>query len=332
MDLPLLSALFLVFALTLYVLLDGFDLGVGALLLAQPDERIRNRMIDAIAPTWDGNETWLIMAGVTLLAAFPLAYGVLLPAFYLPLIVMLLSLGLRGVSFEFRDHSENHRRRWDIMFTGGSLAAALAQGIIVGGLIQGVYVNRDTFAGSPLDTFRPYCLLTGVTVLAGYATLGAGWLRLKGEDATRGFARAHQRWLPIAFFGLTIITAGIGAVVQPKLIATWRDHAVAISICSLVFSACALRIASVAGRDDVNDRIGFGLALAMMLSGLAAFVLSVFPNVIPFRISLWEAASGTASHKFLLIGAVVVTPVVITYSAFSYWVFHDRTPAEGWES
>jgi cytochrome d ubiquinol oxidase subunit II len=171
-----------------------------------------------------------------------------------------------------------------------------------------------------------------VTVLAGYATLGAGWLRLKGEDATRGFARAHQRWLPIAFFGLTIITAGIGAVVQPKLIATWRDHAVAISICSLVFSACALRIASVAGRDDVNDRIGFGLALAMMLSGLAAFVLSVFPNVIPFRISLWEAASGTASHKFLLIGAVVVTPVVITYSAFSYWVFHGRTPAEGWES
>lgn len=332
MDLPLLSALFLVFALIMYVLLDGFDLGVGALLLAQPDERVRNRMVDAITPTWDGNETWLIMAGVTLLAAFPLAYGVLLPAFYLPLIVMLLSLGLRGVSFEFRDQSEHYRRRWDMVFAGGSLAAALAQGVIVGGLIQGVDVNRGWFAGSPLDTFRPYCLLTGVTVLAGYATLGAGWLRLKGEDATRAFARTHQRWLPLAFLGLTIITAGIGTAVQPKLIAAWRVHPVAISICVLVFTCCAVRLARVAGRDDVNDRIGFGLALAMMLSGLAAFVLSIFPNVIPFRVSLWDAASGTASHEFLLIGALVVTPVVLAYSGFSYWVFHGKTPAEGWES
>src|SRR5882762_5304229 len=141
MDLPLLSALFMLFALTMYVVLDGFDLGVGALLLAQRDELVRNRMVDAIAPTWDGNETWLVMAALTILAGFPVAYGILVPAFVFPIVLMLLSLGLRGVSFEFRHNSATSRRRWDVVFAGGSLAAGLAQGVIVGGLIQGVNVN-----------------------------------------------------------------------------------------------------------------------------------------------------------------------------------------------
>ena len=144
MDLPLLSALFLLFALSIYVLLDGFDLGVGALLLAQRDQRVRNRMVDAIAPTWDGNETWLIMAALTAFAGFPRAYGILLPAFFIPLVLMLMSLGLRGVSFEFRHNSASSRRRWDFVFAGGSLVAGLAQGLIVGGLIQGVDTDLDS--------------------------------------------------------------------------------------------------------------------------------------------------------------------------------------------
>src|SRR5258705_1257172 len=164
MDLPLVAALFMLFALTMYVVLDGFDLGVGALLLAQRDEQVRNRMVDAIAPTWDGNETWLIMAGITLLAGFPLAYGILLPAFYIPIVVMLISLGLRGVSFEFRHNSSSSRRRWDVVFAAGSLAAGLAQGVIVGGLIHGLRVEGNTFPGSPFDNFRPLCVLTAVTI------------------------------------------------------------------------------------------------------------------------------------------------------------------------
>jgi cytochrome d ubiquinol oxidase subunit II len=330
MDLPLISALFMLFALTMYVMLDGFDLGVGALLLAQRDERVRNRMVDAIAPTWDGNETWLIMAGVTLLAGFPIAYGILLPAFYIPVIVMLLALGLRGVSFEFRHNSTTSRRRWDVVFAGGSLLAGFSQGVIIGGLIHGVSVDRNAFAGSPFDTFSPFCILTGVTVVAGYATLGVGWLRLKGEDATRAFARVYQRWVPLVFLGLTIITAVIGSTVQPNLIVSWQNHRVALSICLLAFTGCALAIAWLAGRDDVGDRIGFGLALAMMLSGMVALGLSFFPNVVPFRINLWNAASNTESHEFVLIGALVATPVILTYTAFAYWVFHGKTPAEGW--
>src|SRR6202162_2780068 len=147
MNLPLLSALFTAFALSLYVLLDGFDLGVGALLLAQSDERLRDRMVDSITPTWDGNETWLIMAGVALLAAFPIAYGILLPAFYLPLIAMLLALGLRGVSFEFRYQGLRGRPAWDAAFSIGSIVAALMQGLIVGGLILGVTIEGERFGG-----------------------------------------------------------------------------------------------------------------------------------------------------------------------------------------
>ena len=330
MDLPLLAALFLVFALTMYVMLDGFDLGVGALLLAQRDERVRNRMVDAIAPTWDGNETWLIMAALTLLAGFPRAYGILVPAFYIPVVLMLLSLGLRGVSFEFRHNSAASRRRWDVVFAGGSLVAALAQGLIVGGLIQGVDTDLDSFGGSPLDTFSPFCFLIGVTLVAGYATLGVGWLRLKGEDATRAFARSYQRWLPLAFLGLAIISGVIAATMQPRLAVSWRDHRVALSFCLLAFTACALGIAWFARRNDADDRIGFGLALAMMLSGVVAVGLSFFPYVVPFRITLWQAASGPSTLAFLLIGALVVTPVILAYSAFAYRVFRGRTPAEGW--
>jgi cytochrome d ubiquinol oxidase subunit II len=330
MDLPLLSALFLSFALAIYVMLDGFDLGVGALLLAQRDQRVRDRMVDAIAPTWDGNETWLIMAAITLLAGFPRAYGILLPAFYIPIILMLLSLGLRGVSFEFRHNSAAARRRWDAVFAGGSLAAALAQGLVVGGLIQGVDTDLDSFGGSTLDTFSPFCLLTGATVVAGYATLGVGWLRLKGDDATRAFARRYQRWLPLAFLGLTIVVGVISAIMQPHLAVSWRDHRAALSICLLAFIGCALGIAWLASRDDAGNRVAFGLALAMMLSAVVALGLSFFPTIVPFRLTLWEAASPASTHQFLLIGALVVTPVILIYTAFAYRVFRGRTPAEGW--
>ena len=330
MDLPLVSVLFLLFALTMYVMLDGFDLGVGALLLAQRDERVRNRMVDAIAPTWDGNETWLVMAALTLLAGFPRAYGILLPAFYLPIILMLLSLGLRGVSFEFRHNSATARRRWDVVFAVGSVVAGLAQGLIVGGLLQGVDTDLDSFGGSPLNTFSPFCLLTGVTVVAGYATLGVGWLRLKGEDATRAFARKHQRWLPLAFLGLAIVTGVVAATLQRHLAVPLRGHRLAFSLCLLAFVGSAFGIARFARRDDADDRIGFGLALAMMLSAVVALALSFFPYVVPFRVTLWQAASAPSTQLFLLVGALVTTPVILAYTSFAYRVFRGRTPADGW--
>jgi cytochrome d ubiquinol oxidase subunit II len=330
MNLPLLSALFMLFALGMYVVLDGFDLGVGALLVAQRDQRTRDRMVDAIAPTWDGNETWLVMAGITLLAGFSIAYGILIPAFCIPVTAMVVALGLRGVSFEFRHNSTELRRRWDAVFAAGSVVAALAQGLIIGGLIQGVKIDQNEFVGSPFDTFSLFTLLTGVMVVAGYATLGVSWLRLKGEHATRAFARTHQRWIPIAFLVLTVITALTAAMVQPGLIDSWRDHRILLSFCFLVFVGTGLTIAWFAGRDDLDDRIGFALAMAMILSGVVALGVSFFPNVIPFRMSLWDAASGPETQEFVLIGALIATPVILAYTSFAYWVFHGKTPADGW--
>jgi cytochrome d ubiquinol oxidase subunit II len=243
---------------------------------------------------------------------------------------MLLSLGLRGVSFEFRHNSAAARRRWDAVFAGGSLVAGLAQGLVVGGLIQGVDTDLDSFGGSPLDTFSPFCLLVAATVVAGYATLGAAWLRLKGDEATRAFAIRHLRWLPLAFFGLAIISGVSAAAMQPHLAVAWHDHRLSLSLCLLAFTGCALGIAWFARHDAVDDRVGFGLALAMMLSAVLTLGLSFFPNVVPFRLTLWQAASASSTQAFLLTGAAVVTPVVLVYTAFAYRVFRGRTPAEGW--
>ncbi|SDR58371.1 cytochrome d ubiquinol oxidase subunit II [Rhizobiales bacterium GAS113] len=329
MDLPLLSALFAAFALSLYVMLDGFDLGVGALLLAQPDEQLRDRMVDSITPTWDGNETWLIMAGVALLAGFPTAYGILLPAFYLPLIAMLLALGLRGVSFEFRYQVDQGRRAWDIAFGLGSIIAALVQGLIVGGLIQGVTVDGERFSGSVFDVFRPFALLVAAAVLTGYIVLGAGWLHLKATGALRTFA---ERTLHLAAPALVALAAAacIGAAfVQPGMQAAWTAHYPQLIVIVVLFLIVAVMLVrAIGGRSDLRP---FALGLALFALGVVGLGLAIFPDVVPFRLTLWAAASSTSSHVFLLIGAAIVTPVVLGYTAFAYRVFRGKTPETGWE-
>lgn len=330
MTLPLLSALFTAFALSLYVLLDGFDLGVGALLLMQADERLRDRMVDSIMPTWDGNETWLIMAGVALLAAFPIAYGVLLPAFYIPLIVMLLALGLRGVSFEFRYQIEQGRRFWDAAFGVGSIVAALMQGLIVGGLIQGVSVVGDGFGGSVFDVFQPFPALTAITLLTGYVVLGAGWLHLKGTAPLREFAQRRLRLAVPGFGCLAAATCTAAAWVQPGIRAAWAAHTIALVVITALFlGVTAALLRAIGGQADGRP---FFLALALFVLGVAGLGFGIFPDIVPFRLTLWAAASATQSHVFLLIGAVIVTPVVLAYSAFAYRTFRGKTPETGWEA
>ncbi|MEO8524187.1 MAG: cytochrome d ubiquinol oxidase subunit II [Caldimonas sp.] len=330
MDLPLLSAFFVALSLSLYVLLDGFDLGVGALLLIQPDERLRDRMVDAIMPTWDGNETWLIMAGVALLAAFPIAYGVLLPAFYLPLIVMLLSLGLRGVSFEFRYQVTRGRRFWDFAFGLGSLLAALMQGIVVGGLVQGITVSEGGFAGSVYDTFHLFSALTGIAVLVGYCVLGAGWLHLKGTPEVRAFAVRLLRRATPAFIVLSALVCVTAAEVQPGIRDAWAAHYVALSVLSALFMLVAAALLRAVAQ--TSDWLPFGMGIVLFLLAVAGLAIAVFPNIVPFRVSLWAASSPAMSQTFMLIGAAVVTPMVLGYSAFAYRVFRGKTPDEGWET
>jgi cytochrome d ubiquinol oxidase subunit II len=329
MNLPLFSATFLAFALTLYVFLDGFDLGVGILLLFQSDPASRDHMVDSITPTWDGNETWIIMAGITLLAAFPTAYSILLPALYLPVILMLLALGFRGVSFEFRVQTSRHRRKWDVAFAIGSLVAAFMQGLIAGCLIQGVKVRDLRFTGSVLDILHPLPMISGVTLAVGYTVLGGGWLRLKSNLLLQEFARRSLRVSAPVFAVLFGIACLYSAQIQPGVRSQWTLHPIALP-CLLGLFAIAVGALAVL-TERVRPAIPLVLGLFLFVVGISGMALIVFPNIVPFSVSLWDAASSSASQQFVLIGATIVTPVVLGYSAFAYWVFRGRTPEKGWE-
>jgi cytochrome d ubiquinol oxidase subunit II len=329
MDLPLISAFFLAFALTLYVFLDGFDLGVGTLLLFQSDPASRDHMVDSITPTWDGNETWVIMAGITLFAAFPIAYSILLPALYLPLILMLLALGFRGVSFEFRVQTSRQRRKWDVAFAIGSLVAAFMQGLIAGCLIQGVKVRDLRFNGSVLDVLHPLPVISGVTLAVGYTVLGGGWLRLKSNLLLQEFARRSIRVSAPVFAVLFGIACLYAAQIQPGVRSQWALHAIALSCLLGLFAIAAGALAVLAER--VRPAILLFLGLFLFVVVISGLVWIVFPNIVPFSVSLWDAASSSTSQEFILIGAIIVTPVVLGYSAFAYWIFRGRTPEKGWE-
>jgi cytochrome bd ubiquinol oxidase subunit II len=328
MNLPLYSAGFCALSLVLYVVLDGFDLGVGTLLFFERAPASRDHMIDSITPTWDGNETWLIMAGVTLLAGFPIAYGILLPALYLPVIIMLLALGLRGVSFEFRAQMKSRRQQWDRVFAVGSLTAAFMQGMVLGSLLEGVRTEGVRFTGSVEDVMRVLPLLSGLTLACGYVVLGAGWLYLKANRAMEQFAVRAIRIGSICFAALFCICCYSATRIQPNVSRAWSTHPVSLPILAgmfLVLSVCLVVLR------NTWSILPFLLAITQFFTGMVGLAVILFPNIVPFQVSLWEAAASPTSQKLLLIGAGVVSPVVIAYSAFAYWVFRGRTPSGGWE-
>ena len=329
MNLPLYSAGFCAFSLVLYVVLDGFDLGVGTLLLFESAKDSRDHMIDAITPTWDGNETWLIMAGVTLLAGFPVAYGILLPALYLPVICMLLALGLRGVSFEFRAQMKSRRQQWDRVFAGGSLLAAFMQGVVLGSLLEGVKTDGFRFTGSVLDVMRPLPLLSGLTLTSGYVVLGAGWLLLKANRILEQYALRAIRTGSICFATLFCVCCYAANRIQPNVALAWLTHPVALPLLAGLFVAFSVLLTIASGKKW--PQLPFLLASAQFFTGMAGLAIIFFPNIVPFKVSLWDAAASPTSQTLLLIGAGLVSPVVIAYSAFAYWVFRGRTPSGGWE-
>jgi len=327
-DLSIVTALFVAFALTLYALLDGFDLGVGALLLVQKDERMRDRMIDAIAPTWDGNETWLVMAAIALFAGFPSAYGVMLPALYLALIVMLLSLGIRGVTFEFRAQSIEWRRAWSTVFGVASVVAALAQGAALGTLLLGIQVENGGFAGSVFDVMSPQALIAGCTLLGCYVMLGAGWLRLKESGELRTFAGRVLRSANLAFLSLAALAWLVAAVhpeMRARLSARWPGF---LLLAILVLGSAVNSFRSITRESDRKPFV-FGL-LQCALAGLALWLV-IYPDVVPFRMTLWSAASAPPTQELLLTGAAMFTPIILIYSAFGYRVFRGKVAEESQE-
>jgi cytochrome bd ubiquinol oxidase subunit II len=309
----------------LYVLLDGFDLGVGILYGIAPDSQERNLMINSIAPIWDGNETWLILGVVGLMAAFPLAFAILMPALYFPFLIMLLSLIFRGVAFEFRFRDSPHRTVWDYGFAYGSTLATFAQGIALGAFIQGFKVDGRVFTGSSLDCFTPFSILTGFCLIFGYALLGAGWLILKTEGELQ---RRARRWALLALggVGIAVVLVSIWTPIMSEEIRnrwfSWPHFAVLVPV-PVITGLIALWTWRAILDEDAHYR-PFAGSIALFIMSYLGIAVSLWPMIVPHQFTLWEAASSPSTQAFLLVGTLILLPVILMYTAWSYWVFRGK--------
>lgn len=330
LDLPTIWAFVIAFAVFAYVVMDGFDLGIGILFPFFRPGPERDSAMNSVAPVWDGNETWLVLGGGGLMAAFPLAYAVILPALYAPVIGMLLALVFRGVAFEFRWRDAGHRRYWDVAFTLGSVVAALAQGITLGALLQGIAVEGRAYAGAWWDWLSPFSVLVGISLVIGYGLLGATWLVMKTECAVQDHCFRLAKWLALG----TILCMGLVSAATPFLQAAyhqrwfaWPQVLFTAQVPLLVSLAAAGLLLSLSRRREVWP---FLLSLALFALGLAGLGISMFPYVVPGAITIPQAAAPTSSLLFMLVGAVVLVPIILAYTAYSYWLFRGKAGHEGY--
>ncbi|HYE52593.1 MAG TPA: cytochrome d ubiquinol oxidase subunit II [Azospirillaceae bacterium] len=328
-DLTLVWAGITAFAVFMYVLMDGFDLGVGILFpFAPKGDPDRDVMMNTVAPIWDGNETWLILGAAGLFAGFPLAYAILLPALYLPVLLMLIALIFRGVAFEFRFKAERSRNLWNIAFHGGSVFATFAQGLILGAFIQGFQVEGRDYAGGLWDWMTPFTLLTGVALVAGYALLGCTWLIWKTEGHLQDWCFRMAPFLLVgvmAFVGLVSLWTPL---TQPAIAERWFSlpnfyYLSQVPLVTLI-TAVALVLA-IRRRREVQP---FVLTMALFGLSYLGLAISVWPNVVPPEVTIWEAASPPESQMFLLVGLAFLIPTILAYTAFTYWVFRGKVRAD----
>ena len=329
-DLPLIWYGLIAIAIFLYVLLDGFDLGVGVLFPFAPTDRCRDRMMNSIAPFWDGNETWLVLGGGGLFAAFPLAYAIIMPAFYIPVIIMLLGLIFRGVAFEFRFKATGKSRRiWDHAFHFGSLVAAFMQGMIIGAAVQGINVEGRSFAGGAFDWLNAYSVMTGVAVVFGYALLGATWLVMKTEDQTQAWARKCVTYV-IGFVALFLAVVSISMPIMNSDIRTlWFSlpnvfFLLPIPLASLVLLITIWRDVHTRGREYRPFFLSFGV----FLTGYLGIAISLWPYIVPFEITFRQAAAAPESQSLLLVGTIILLPVVLIYTGYCYYIFRGKASHE----
>ena len=331
-DLTLIWAFIIVLAVFIYVVLDGFDLGIGILFRRFAVGHDRDTAMNSIAPVWDGNETWLVMGGGGLLAAFPLAYGLILSALYAPIVLMLLALVFRGVAFEFRWRDPAHRGFWDLAFSGGSLLAALSQGVVLGALLQGVAVQDRAYAGGWWDWLTPFTLLTGVSVAMAYALLGATWLVMKAE----GRLQQQARRMALGLGGATLVAIAAVSLATPFLNAdyfdTWLRWPGLLAAAPVPVLVVLASFAFVRSMKAGHETAPFLLTLFVFLLCFVGLGISVFPDVVPGAVSIWEAATDRSSQIFMLWGTALVLPMILGYTAWSYWVFRGKVAADGYHA
>lgn len=324
-DPPLIFAALIAFCVTVYVLADGFDLGVGILFLAAPRDVDRDIMMASIEPVWDGNETWLVMGGTLLLTAFPAGYYVLLPAFYLPVMFMLFALIFRGVAFGYRLQATRRRRVWDIAFAGGSILATLCQGMILGGLVSGVPVENGMYAGGSFTCFTFLGLLCGLGLIGGYALLGATWMIWKAEGATQVFAREIAHAALILTAGMMALVSGWSALSVPEVAArwfAWPDLGLLAPIPLLAAIVVAALWSSFWRDSEVRP---FVLSIILFLLGFFGLVASLWPYVVPRTLTVRDSAADPQTLVFAGVGIAIVLPIVLAYQLHAYWVFRGKT-------
>ena len=344
-DLPLAWAIIIAVGVMMYVLLDGFDLGVGILTSRARSDEERNMMTATIEPVWDGNETWLIIGGGGLFAAFPQAYAVLMPAFYLPLLLMLAALIFRGVAFEFRHKAVREPTRifWNGAFFGGSLLAAVSQGIILGTFVQGVEVQDGVWAGGAFDWLTPFTLLTGLAVPVGYVLLGACWLILKTQGAlyerAKGWAKISLVSVAFFFFAISLATLSVNPEVEQRwgFSLTAIDFAKLLPLSPIPLAGAFLCLALwrdlhlKPGQGGAPDWRPILLSAGIFLSGYLGLAVSLFPYLVPDALTIWDTAARDNALGLLFVGAVIMLPIILAYTAYVYSIFWGKVkPGDGY--
>jgi cytochrome bd ubiquinol oxidase subunit II len=322
--LPLVWAGVLGIAVALYVVLDGFDLGIGILFPFEPQESRRDMMMNSVAPFWDGNETWLVLGGGGLLVAFPLAYATIMPGLYLPVIIMLLGLIFRGVAFEFRWAAKPNHEFWDNAFAAGSIIATFAQGVILGGYLQGINVQNNAFAGGALDWLAPFPLFTGLALVAGYALLGSTWLIMKTEGPMSDLARTWaKRLLPVVLLFMLAISLWTPWAFE-RIADRWFVWPNIVYLSPVPIATLALAVACWRGLVNGREATPFLATVGIFLMGFLGLVISNVPYIVPPSVTIWEAAAVPESQIFTIIGVLVLLPLVLAYTAFVYWTFRGK--------
>ncbi len=329
LDLPLIWAALIAFAVLAYVILDGFDLGVGILFPFVKGEENRDEMMNSVAPVWDGNETWLVLGGGGLLAVFPLAYSIIMSALYAPIITMLLALVFRGVAFEFRWKTRRGQFLWDWAFAGGSTLAAFSQGVALGALVQGIPVANRAYAGGWWDWLTPFSILTGFALVAGYALLGATWMVWKTEGHVQRmsyhFAKITAPLTLLFIGGVSLWTPFLNPVYMTRWL-HWPNILLAIPVPLLVMLAAYVLYTGITQKREATP---FFASLSLFVLSFIGLGISFFPHIVPNSVTIWEAAGPDNSLAFLLVGAVVLVPIILAYTAYSYWVFRGKVNAQG---
>jgi cytochrome d ubiquinol oxidase subunit II len=329
-DLTVVWACIIAFAIAAYVVLDGFDLGIGLLFPTIAVGKERDTAMNSIAPVWDGNETWLVLGGGGLMAAFPMAYAIILPALYAPLIAMLLGLVLRGVAFEFRWRDPRHRHFWDLSFTVGSFAATFAQGIALGALLQGVTVQGRAYAGGWWEWLSWFSVLTGVGLVVGYALLAACWLNWKAEGPLQQHAVCCARRLGWALLLVIGAVSLATLTLEAQYYKRWIEWPGLLALSPVPLATLAVTVLFYRSLTQGRHAQPFLWALVLFGLCLAGLGVSIWPDVIPARVTIWQAAAPRSSQLFMLVGAGVMIPVILAYTGFSYWVFRGKTGHEGY--